>query len=102
VEEKARAALERLPADQAAFIGYVQGNSRPATHNAERAQSIATDAAGDELHLFLGFCEARARRLVAGNFPLFELLLPIALDRPILNGEAVEQAIATTSGKEGS
>jgi hypothetical protein len=54
VEEKVRAALERLPAVEALFVSYVQGDTRPATAaDAERAEAIAAAAAGDELHLFL-------------------------------------------------
>jgi hypothetical protein len=50
----ARAALERLPANEAVFISNVQA----------------------ELHLFLAFCAARVRRFVAANLSLSELLLP--------------------------
>jgi hypothetical protein len=92
-EQTAHAALERLPVDEASFVAYVQTDTRLTTGDLQRADSIAKEAAGEEFALFLAFCAARARRLVAANVPLIEVLLPVALASPILSGDDVERAI---------
>lgn len=99
----ARAALERLPAAEGAFVYHVLSDTRLSTTDAERAEWIGREAAGEEFGLFMAFCGARAQRLVAANLQLIEVLLPVALANPILTGEDVEQAIeAARTGQEGS
>ena len=103
-EQTAQAALDWLPPAEASFVGFVQADSQSTPTDMEGAEAIAAEAAGDEFYLFMAFCAARARRLVAANLPLFlEVLLPLGLSSPILTGADVEQAIeAARSGPERS
>ena len=54
-----------MPSTTAPFVYMVQTDPRPTSADYERAEWIARQAAGEEFNLFMGFCGARARRLVA-------------------------------------
>jgi hypothetical protein len=99
-EQTARVALERLPPDDAVFVAWVQADSRPGRTDQERADVLARSAAGEEFALFMAFCAARARRIIAANIGLFRMLLPVALANPILTGDAVEVEIERAGLRE--
>lgn len=102
-EKLARAALDRLPAEDGSFVYSIQADTKLTPTDREKAERDAQEAAGEEHDLFLAFCAARARRLVAANVRLFSALVPVALANPILTGDDVEQAIAVAQSgqKEG-
>lgn len=85
-----------LAGEVAALMVPISGSlpdTRRSASDAEKAEAIARQPASDELSLFMTFCAARAQRLVTANLPLVELLLPVALSRPILTGEEVEEVL---------
>ncbi|HUW15901.1 MAG TPA: hypothetical protein VMW94_02385 [Actinomycetes bacterium] len=99
IERIAETVLAALPADERAFLAWVR--TAPSTGNdATKAEALA-EAAGAEKAAFLYFARERSRRLVTELAPMIGALIPTLVERRLMTGDQLEEAITALAGDLG-
>jgi hypothetical protein len=86
--------LTRLAPDDAEFWRWaLSGERSPALTDAQKAEKVAREIAGNHWEAFLSAGRARAWRLVADLAPMIVALIPCLLNFRFMSGNDLEEAI---------